>query len=101
VVYCCGYNRFRNNKCLKGNGRATSSEVSKRVNLSIPAVSERIRKMEESGLIEKYTIKVNRNELVILPVEINQILIHAKMLYHKEKWMSAPLMALKDIVLKR
>ncbi len=48
---------------LKDNGRATASEVSKRVNLSIPAVAERIRKMEDSGLIEKYIIKVNREKM--------------------------------------
>lgn len=45
---------------LKKNGRATASEISKRVNLSIPAVSERIRKLEESEIIEKYTVKINR-----------------------------------------
>lgn len=48
---------------LKDNGRATASEVSKRVNLSIPAVAERIRKMEDSGLIEKYIIKINREKM--------------------------------------
>lgn len=47
---------------LKENARATSSEISKKVNLSIPAVSERIRKMEEGDIIEKYTIKVNREK---------------------------------------
>lgn len=47
---------------LKENGRSSTSEISKRVHLSIPAVSERIRKMEESNIIEKYTIKVNRDE---------------------------------------
>ena len=47
---------------LKENGRATASEISKKVNLSIPAVAERIRKMEEAEIIEKYTIKVNREK---------------------------------------
>ena len=48
---------------LKENGRATASEISKKVNLSIPAVAERIRKMEAGGIIEKYTIKVNREKI--------------------------------------
>ncbi len=48
---------------LKENGRATASEISRKVNLSIPAVAERIRKMEEAEIIEKYTIKVNREKL--------------------------------------
>ncbi len=48
---------------LKENGRASASEISKKVNLSIPAVAERIRKMEEAYIIEKYTIKVNRDKI--------------------------------------
>lgn len=48
---------------LKENGRASASEISKKVNLSIPAVAERIRKMEEADIIEKYTIKVNRDKI--------------------------------------
>lgn len=48
---------------MKENGRATASEISKKVNLSIPAVSERIRKLEESNIIEQYTIKVNREKM--------------------------------------
>jgi len=45
---------------LKENGRATASEISRRVALSVPAVAERIRKLEQSGIIEAYTVKVNR-----------------------------------------
>lgn len=48
---------------LKQNGRETASEISKRVNLSIPAVSERIRKLEDSGVIEKYLVKLSRSKL--------------------------------------
>jgi len=48
---------------LKENSRVTTSEISKKVNLSIPAVAERIRKMEQGCLIEKYTIKVNRDKI--------------------------------------
>lgn len=48
---------------LKENSRATTSEISKKVNLSIPAVAERIRKMEQGGIIEQYTIKVNRDKI--------------------------------------
>ena len=48
---------------LKKNGRATASEISKKVNLSIPAVSERIRKMEDAKIIEQYTVKINREKM--------------------------------------
>lgn len=48
---------------LDQNGRATVSEVSKSVGLSTPAVSERIRKLEESGIIEQFTLKLNPNKM--------------------------------------
>ncbi len=47
---------------LKVNGRATASEISRRVNLSIPAVSERIKKMEDSDIIQQYCVKINRQK---------------------------------------
>lgn len=47
---------------LKENSRTATSEISKKVNLSIPAVAERIRKMEAAGIIAAYTIKMNRNK---------------------------------------
>lgn len=48
---------------LKRNGRASASEISKKVNLSIPAVAERIRKMEQAEIIQQYTIKINREKI--------------------------------------
>ncbi|MFJ7827903.1 Lrp/AsnC family transcriptional regulator [Psychrobacillus sp. NPDC096623] len=50
-------------EALKCNGRATASEISKKVNLSIPAVSERIKKLEEANVIEQYTVKINREKM--------------------------------------
>lgn len=47
---------------LKKNSRMTSSEISKKVMLSIPAVSERIRKLEEEKIIRQYTLKINRKK---------------------------------------
>ena len=48
---------------LKRNGRATASEISKAVSLSVPATAERIRKMERSGIIEGYLVKINQKAL--------------------------------------
>ena len=48
---------------LKENGRSTASEISRQVSLSVPAVTERIRKMEHGGIIEKYTVRVNRKAM--------------------------------------
>ena len=44
---------------LKENSRASASDISKQVSLSVPAVTERIRKLEQTDVIEKYTIRVN------------------------------------------
>lgn len=62
---------------LSNNSRATVSEISKKVNLSVPAVSERIKRLEKSNIIEKYTIKINRQKfgyklLAIILISIDQ-----------------------------
>ncbi len=49
-------------RLLHENGRSTASEISRQVHLSIPAVAERIRKMDESGLVESYTVRINREK---------------------------------------
>lgn len=48
---------------LKSNGRMTSSEISKIVHLSVPSITERIRKLENSGVIDQFTVKVNRKAI--------------------------------------
>ena len=48
---------------LDQNSRTTVSEISKIVNLSTPAVSERIRKLEEASIIEQFTMKLNHNKM--------------------------------------
>jgi Lrp/AsnC family leucine-responsive transcriptional regulator len=42
-------------RLLCENARMTVSEISSNINLSIPAVSERIKKIEASGIIKQYT----------------------------------------------
>ena len=42
-------------QCLTDNGRLSASQIGKQINLSVSAVSERIRKLEQSGLIKGYT----------------------------------------------
>lgn len=44
----------------KLNARATVSEINPRVSLSVPAVAERIKKLEQGKFITQYTIKENR-----------------------------------------
>lgn len=48
---------------LQSDSRLSIRELSKRVNLSPPSVTERIRKFEDNGVIEGYTIKINEAAL--------------------------------------
>lgn len=41
-------------KCLQRNSRLSNTAIGKEVGISSPAVSERIKKMEDSGIIEGY-----------------------------------------------
>ncbi len=43
---------------LRENARMTVKEIAQRVALSSPAVSERIKRMEKSGIIEGYSVRV-------------------------------------------
>jgi len=47
---------------LRQNARASASRIGKRVNLSIPAVAERIRKLENAGIIAGYTVRLDREK---------------------------------------
>ena len=48
---------------LQANSRVSISELSKKVNLSLSAVSERLKKLESSNVIEKYTVILNSQAL--------------------------------------
>lgn len=48
---------------LQKNARITASEIGGRINLSVPAVSERLKKLESSGIIEQYTAIINHRQL--------------------------------------
>lgn len=59
---------------LKVNARATVSQISLAVNLSVPAVSERVKKLEKSHVIEGYIAKISRNALgykLLAMVQVN------------------------------
>lgn len=48
---------------LQENSRRALKDIAKEVSLSSPTVAERIQKMEEAGVIEKYTSKINMGRL--------------------------------------
>src|SRR5262245_219694 len=50
---------------LQRNARTTQSEIAREVGLSQPAVADRIRKLEERGVIESYVARVAAESLGI------------------------------------
>jgi Lrp/AsnC family leucine-responsive transcriptional regulator len=48
---------------LQENARLSYSELGQRVNLSAPAVADRMRRMEEAGIISGYRAEVNLGKL--------------------------------------
>ncbi len=48
-------------KKLQENGRTKRNELADAIGLSIPSLSERLRKLEENGIIEGYYTKLNRH----------------------------------------
>jgi Lrp/AsnC family transcriptional regulator, leucine-responsive regulatory protein len=53
---------------LSKNSRLSMSELGRRINLSSPSVTERVRRMESFGVIKKYTLEVDYEKLG-LPVQ--------------------------------
>ena len=45
--------------CLQKNARQSNAEIGRTVGISSPAVSERIKKMEDAGIIEGYITSVS------------------------------------------
>lgn len=50
-------------KCLQKNARLSNAEIGRQVGISSPAVSERIKKMEDLGIIEDYKALVSPFEI--------------------------------------
>lgn len=44
---------------LQADARISISDISKQVNMSVSAVGERLKKLENSGLIQQYTVILN------------------------------------------
>lgn len=48
---------------LAEDSRCTATELSKQINLSIPAINKRIARLRETGVIEKFTIQVSSRKI--------------------------------------
>jgi Lrp/AsnC family transcriptional regulator, leucine-responsive regulatory protein len=64
-------------RVLQNNARATVKEISEKIHLSTTPVHERIKRMEESGVIKQYATlldhaKVKKGLMVILYVSLKQ-----------------------------
>ncbi len=50
-------------EALQEDARLSYTELGQRVGLSAPAVAERVRRMEDAGIITGYHAEINRNKL--------------------------------------
>ena len=50
-------------KCLQENARQSNSEIGRQVGITSPAVSERIKKMEDAGIILSYDTTISPYEI--------------------------------------
>ena len=62
-------------ECLRKNARINASDIADKVNLSASTVSDRIRKLETSGIIRGYTVvldpqKLNKDIMALITVAI-------------------------------
>ena len=48
---------------LQTDTKKTTKELSLKLNLSVTAVYERIKKLEREGIIDKYVVLLNRNKI--------------------------------------
>jgi len=66
---------------LKNNARMKASDIGKEINFSVSSVIERIKKLEKSGIIEKYTIqlddkKIGNNITAFMEVTLSDEMLH-------------------------
>ncbi len=48
---------------LQNNARMTASEIAGQVGLSVPAITERIKKLSEAGYIKRFTAQLNPRKM--------------------------------------
>jgi len=48
---------------LKQNSKLTTHQISKKINIPITTIHNRIKKLEKEGIIENYTLKLNYKKL--------------------------------------
>jgi len=75
---------------LQENGRIKRSELSNEVGLSLPSLSDRIRKLESKGVIEGYYAKLNKKSfdydlMALISVVMDSSKNYKKLISHVKK----------------
>ena len=71
-------------KLLQTDSKKTTKELSSKLNLSVTAVYERVKKLEREGIIEKHVVLLNRKK-----VEKGFVVFcHIKLIQHKKEFLS-------------
>lgn len=66
-------------KLLIQNARITGTEIAGKLSLSLPAINQRIRKLGTGGIVDKFTVRLNREKLSLnLMAFINVWIDHTK-----------------------
>lgn len=71
-------------KLLQEDSKRTTKELSLKLNLSVTAVYERIKKLEREGVIDKYVVLLNRNKIQKGFV----VFCHLKLMQHTKEFIS-------------
>lgn len=69
---------------LQEDSRRTTKELSLKLNLSVTAVYERVKKLEREGVVEKYVALVNRNKVGRGFV----VFCHIKLIQHTKEYLT-------------
>ena len=85
---------FKLIKALEENARMTYAQLGKLVHLSAPAVTERVRKLEEQGVIAGYHATVNL-EKVGVPITA---LVECEVYRTKEREFKALVLSLEEVI---
>ena len=71
-------------KLLQTDSKKTTAALSSKLNLSVTAVYERIKKLEREGIIEKYVVLVNRKKIEKGFV----VFCHIKLIQHTKEFLT-------------
>ena len=69
---------------LQSDSKKTTKELSLKLNLSVTAVYERIKKLEREGIIDRYVVLVNRSKVQKGFV----VFCHLKLMQHTKEFIS-------------